>query len=237
MTRYTCRTALVECMVVACVYGAACSSDPAAPSGATTAKPIESQATPARTEAHVSIQSAAQSTSAPARTMTPGPRVLRRGGDGAETLAPSWSAKSEGADRSATCTDPKQVTVEGVPNRRSIAASDLKTARGRISFSDGRQRTQVGLPLDALVAQAHGDTIEVTPCEGPPVRWTVAEVRHRAGQFVVVPTSHGALKVVERRPARANVAADFPAGIDVVTRARHIHTIRVFLTPAPRVRT
>lgn len=236
MMRGAHRPLLVRLVGVACVFGAACSSDTAAPRTATTAKVAERRAAAAVSTAQVSIQSSAETMAAPVSGVKPAPRVLRRGGDGAETLAPSWSAKTEGGDRAATCVDAKRVAVEGVPNVRSIAASDLNKARGRIAVSDGRQRNRVGLPLDALIARARGDTIEITPCDGPSVRWTVAEVRHRAGQFVVIATSHGDLKVVERRPSGQGVAADFPVGVDVVTRARHIQAIRVFQTPVPRVR-
>lgn len=237
MMRRRPRTPVLFFASVACACATACSSETVSPNQTATAKLVEPRTTPSPATAQVSIQSSAQATPAPARTMKAGPRVLRRGGDGAETLAPSWSVKTEGADRPETCTDPKRVAIEGVPSLRSLAASDLKRARGRIEFSDSRKRDQVGLPLDALVARAPGDTIEVTPCDGPPVRWTVAEVRHRAGRFVVVSTSHGALKIVERRSSGAGAAADFPVGVDVVTRARHIQAIRVFQTPVPRVRT
>lgn len=230
------RRALFRLAKLAWLCGAACSAKTSAEQSAAKAPASEHRVSPAPSNGQGKAQSPSRTASTPAPAASAGPRVLRHGGDGKLSLAPSWSVKSEGADRVETCTDPSVVAIDGVPNLKSIAAEDLKTARGRISFSDGRQRTQVGLPLDVLVTQASGDTIEVTPCEGAPIHWTVAEVRHRAGQFVVIPTSHGALKVVERRPPGSRVVAGFPTGVDVVTRARHIHAIRVFHTVAARDR-
>jgi hypothetical protein len=153
-----------------------------------------------------------------------GGRILRHGGDGALSLAPATLGQSLDSG----CAGGGQVTIEGVPGRRALVASDLTKMRGRISLVDGRDRHVVGVSLATLLRGANGDVVEITSCDNAKASWTMKEILHRSDRFVVTVSSHSSIKVLERAPSGVRVAsADFPVGVDVITRARHVVSIRV----------
>lgn len=197
--------ALLAVVLVACSPSA--STEEHAPAPATAVVAVDAT----RVAADASI---AAPPVAPAPGAATGRRVLRKGGTGETSLAPAVTPS--GGARDVTCPDETTIAIEGVPGRTSLASAELADLAGHVELSDNRRRTQVGIPLGVLVAAGRADTVEVASCDGTAVRWKMTEAKNPKAEIVVVKTTHGALKVLER-----------DASGELVTRVRHVQRIRV----------